>query len=89
MNINDLISKLAGSAGRSGMNTEVVIVTGNLVHVDWKFEHTGKTLQLKLDMEGFAEAEAEGKEAEDTEDTGWGELDREVPSWKDPHRADI
>lgn len=119
MNINDLISRLASHAARHGTNAEVLIRTGNVAHVDWTFDRASKVLVLELDMEGYAEAQAEAlpntapvgictvccypshecvcerktdsSEPADSmcDDGGWGDLDREVPSWKDPHRSSI
>lgn len=59
MNINDLIIRLASHAARHGTNAEVLIRTGNVAHVEWKFDRASKVLVLELDMEGYAEAQAE------------------------------
>lgn len=59
MKLTDLIAQLSGIAGYVGLDAEVMVETGNLMHVDWEFERGKKTLVLKLDMSTYAEAQAE------------------------------
>lgn len=60
MKIIDLISKLSAIASSYGADSEVLIETGNLNHVEWEFDtKTKNVVLLRLDMSDYEEAQAE------------------------------